>query len=351
MRTLEFLVQEAIEPAHGLATDRHCLNGFQRSGRAPLAVLRVFAMSGERISAGRYHRLGAGARDKGVWRRLSGGRAATFGDGMLGFSLLLPHRSALVSEAPLALAPYQVPNRYVRGLLRALRNLGVDAFYPGRDFVTVNRKSMGMVTFDVDEHGALVFEGVLAIDRPFEIRHAAELSGESDGGIQQEIFSREITTSLTAECGRAQSVVEVAEALAAAYAEQFQLDVRRREFSPLEKQAITAIEGREFGNGWGLGAAARPELDHRGVTSIALGIFEARMAVEQGRFIRDVQFSGDFIASAPAVETLERELRLCPADWGSIAMIADRVFAPQESFILGIGKVRTIADTILKAIG
>jgi lipoate-protein ligase A len=346
---LDFLFQEAVEPLRGLATDRHLLNGFHRAAKSPSAILRAYTIAGERISAGRFHRLGPRALERS-WRRLSGGRAAAFGDGMIGFSLLLPHRAALVAGDPFALAPYQIPNRYVRGLLRGLRAIGVDAFYPGRDFVTVNRKTIGMVTFDVDERGALLFEGMIALDRPFELRHAAELSGESDGGIQQEIFSREITTSLAAELGREVPAREVCEALATGYAEQFKLEVHRRELSALEEQAIRAIETREFGEEWTRGSEPRSGLDHRAVTPIALGTFEARVAIEQGRFLRDVHFAGDFIASASAVEALERDLRLCPADWGSIAMVADRIFAVPESFILGIGKIRTIPDTILRAI-
>ncbi|MGH7804012.1 MAG: hypothetical protein ACREQJ_06660, partial [Candidatus Binatia bacterium] len=311
--------------------------------------LRAYTLREEGISAGRYHRLD-GRFDRRAWRRVSGGRAAGIGPGTLGFSLLLPHRSAFIAEDPLSLAPYQVPNRYVRGVLRALRALGVDAFYPGRDFITVNRRTIGMVTFEVDENGALVFEGILALDQPFELRHAAELSGESDGGIQGEIFARELVTSLAAETGRSRSPREVADAIAMGYAEQFHLEVRRKELSALEAQAIAAIEAREFADGWHR-RASREELPLRAVTPIALGVFEARVALEQGRFLRDVQFSGDFIANGPSVEHLERELRLCPADWGSIAMVADRIFGRPENFILGIGKVRAIPDTIMRALG
>jgi hypothetical protein len=63
-----------------------------------------------------------------------------------------------------------------------------------------------------------------------------------------------------------------------------------------------------------------------------------------------VQFSGDFIANSSAVEVLERELKLCPADWRSIALITDEVFQRPANFILGIGRLRTIPDTIVKAL-
>jgi hypothetical protein len=42
-----------------------------------------------------------------------------WGDGFVGLSLVLPHRSALAAADPLALAPEQVMNRCVRGVLRA----------------------------------------------------------------------------------------------------------------------------------------------------------------------------------------------------------------------------------------
>src|SRR5262249_12987506 len=130
------------------------------------ASLRVSSLAGEVLSIGRYH-LAPGGDPSGrvrLHRRLAGGRVLALGPGFALLSLALPHPSALVADDPLALRPEQTLNRCVRALLGGLRALGVDAFYPGRDRITVDRRSLGAVGLECDASGAAVFEAALAID-------------------------------------------------------------------------------------------------------------------------------------------------------------------------------------------
>src|SRR5439155_21399027 len=98
--------------------------------------LRVVTFACHVLSLDRYHVLPSGGGETRVrmHRRHTGGRAVAFGDGFVGIALTLPHRSALVAAEPLALAPEQVMNRCVRGILTGLKTAGVAPFYPGRDF-------------------------------------------------------------------------------------------------------------------------------------------------------------------------------------------------------------------------
>src|SRR5512140_49453 len=166
--TLAVLAQRDVTPSIGLATDRHLLAALGKPSRARSAVLRVYSFPGEVLAAGRWHLAPPAAADAGeaFVRRLTGGRALALGEGYLGISLLLPHRSALFGDDPLALAPFQIANRYVRGVLRALKTLGLPVFYPGRDLVTVNRRPIAALSFETDEEGRLVFETILAVERP-----------------------------------------------------------------------------------------------------------------------------------------------------------------------------------------
>jgi len=347
---IEFLFQENVEPARSLATDRYLLNAFQKATRPRAAVLRAYTARGDFLSAGRYHRIVPGPSPPSIWRRPSGGRTLPFGDGFLGFSLLLPHRSALVSEDPFHLSPYQVPNRYARGVLTALRGFGIDAFYPGRDFVTVHRKPIAMVTFESDGRGALLFEGILALERDFSILADFLAIADPGGSLAGECLDRAGVTSLASETREPRAARDVAAALLRGFAEQFGVETEARELSPLEVQAIDAIESREFREGWLAERCSGDDLRLVAATPVPLGVFEVRFALEQERFLREVRFYGDFIANSPGVEELERELRLCPADWQSVALVADKVYNRPANYVLGIGKLRTIPDTIVKAL-
>ncbi|MGH7856282.1 MAG: lipoate--protein ligase family protein [Candidatus Binatia bacterium] len=350
MLPIEYHYQEGVDPARGLATDRYFLNSFHKGGRPRAAVLRVYSMRGDWVSAGRYHRIERAKTTPRIWRRLSGGRAMPFGEGFLGFSLLLPHRSALVSDEPFHLSPYQVPNRYARGILTALRGLGIDAFYPGRDFVTVNRKVIAMVTFETDERGALVFEGFIAVERDFGLLARFLAEADPEGHLAGERIDPAAVTSAVAELDEERKPRELAEALRRGFGEQFGVETPARELSPLEEQAIGAIEVREFQEDW-LGIRDPGEgLDLAAATPVALGVFEVRLGLEQERFVREVRLTGDFIANSAGVDALERELKLCPADWRSVALVADQIYNRPENYILGIGKLRTIPDTIVKAL-
>lgn len=347
---IEFLFQDAVSQSRALATDRYFLNSFQKGPRQRAAVLRVYTTCGDLVSAGRFHLIGRPVRSAQVWRRLSGGRALPFGDGFVAFSLLLPHRSALVADDALALSPYQVPNRYARGVLRALKALGIEAFHPGRDFLTVRRRVIGMVTFETDERGACLFEGIVAAERDFGLLPDLLADVDPAGHLRGETMGQHGVTCIRAETGGRVEASRVAEAIRRGFAEQFEVEIQTREIAPLEERAIHAIEAREFGAAWLESRTVRDELDLIAATPVPLGVFEVRLALEQDRFVREVQLSGDFIANSNAVESLERELKLCPADWRHIALITDQVFNRPENFILGIGKLRTIPDTIVRAL-
>lgn len=349
MAVLEFLFQEEVEPTQGLATDRYFLNSFHK-GKANAAVLRTYGSREDFVSAGRFHLISPETSSGRICRRLSGGRAVPSGEGFLGFTLLLPHRSALVSDDPFHLSPYQVPNRCARGLLAALRALGLDAFYPGRDLVTVNRKAIAMVSFETDERGALAFDGIVALDRDFSRLPEWIEEADPNGHLRGEAFSPQLATSLFAETGEHIPLRVVSEELRQGFQDQFRVETEARELSPLEIQAVQAIEAREFGDSWRTSRSPRSELGLSAASPVTLGVFQVYLALEQERFLREVQFSGDFIANSAGIETLERELRLCPADWQSIALMVDQVYGRPENYVLGIGKLRTIPDTILKAL-
>lgn len=353
MQTLDFIVQPRLAPEVSLAADSHFLHAVGRPSRTRSGVLRVYDFAGDVLSLGRYHRApGVPTTDQCVLhRRHSGGRVMPFGDGFVGLALVLPHRSALFSDDPLTLAPTQVMNRYVRGILEACKLANVPAFYPGRDFVTINRRILAWVSFEVDRDGALLFEAIIANRRDFSI--LPELLDHTDqtGVVKAEMLTADSATCLAEELGTQLTTEEVAELLRRGFAEQFNLTVESHRLTPLEQQAIEATAAHEFhGARWLRQRHVRPDLDRHAFTRAQLGLFEADFSLEQDRFIKDIVFAGDFIANSAAIERLEHDLRLCLAEWRAIDAAASEIFAQPENFILGIGPVRTIAETITKAL-
>jgi lipoate-protein ligase A len=353
MHTLDFIVQPGIAPETSLAEDTHFLHVVGRPSRTRLGVLRVYDFTGNVLSLGRYHLVPECPETATVrlHRRQSGGRAIPFGDGFVGMSLVLPHRSALFADDPFALAPYQVMNRYVRGILEGCKLISVPAFYPGRDFITVDRRILGLVSFQVDDTGALLFEAVVANRRDFSLLPHLLDGVDRHGVINAEMLTSADTTCLAHEVGVELTTVEVADMLRRGFEKQFGLTFAEHALTPLERRAVEATATHEFHDDhWLRQRQVRPDLEHHAAERVQLGTFEAHFSLEQNRFIKEIVFAGDFIANSAGIARLEHDLRLCQAEWRAIDAVASEIFARPEHFILGIGRTRAIADTICKGI-
>jgi len=249
---IDLAVGGGLRASESLALDRHFLESAARTGAA---TLRVYTLAGQGISLGRYHALPPGlaeaARESGsvLFRRLTGGKVLPCGEGFIGFSLALPHRSALLFDDALSLAPFQVMNRYVRGVLKGLRAAGIEAFYPGRDLVTVRGRLLGCVSFTTQRAGALLFEGLLGATRDLSRLVPLIDSLDPQGALPSPFFAPEHVTSLSAETrGQGVSLSSVTELLREGFSSQFSLPVVRRELSSEERgrrwQSRAALSGR-----------------------------------------------------------------------------------------------------------
>lgn len=351
LTSLTLVPQRDVAPSIGVATDRYLLGSLGKASRPRPGVLRIYSFPGDVLAAGRWHLAPPAAAEAGeaFVRRVTGGRALALGEGYLGISLLLPHRSALFSEDPLALAPFQIVNRYVRGLLRALKTLGLPVFYPGRDLVTVNRRPIAALSFDTDEDGRLVFETILAVERPLgAVAHLLD-RWDKGGIIKADLLALESGTSLRDEIGESLPFDDLVAIVGDAFAQQYGVALEQAPLSPLEEQAVAALAQRES-RAWTNARVLRSDLPFAGSSGIQTGVFETRFALEQERFIKEIQLAGDFIANSPAVAALEYRLRLCPAEWTAITRVVDSVFGDPSNYLLGVGRLRTVADTIVKGL-
>ena len=339
-RAVEVVIRvlPGLTPAQVRREDRLVL---QRA-RAGWSTLSVSTLTGDVVSLGRFHLVPPTARDDGtLWRRCSGGRVVPCGDGFVVLSLALPHRSALESGDRYALEPEQVLNRCVRGLLDGLASAGVSALYPGRDVVTAGGRPLALVSFDVDEHGAVLFEAVVAVERDFSALPAMLDRVDPAGVVRAALQLPDAVTSVARETGRAPALAELAEWIRQGYASRFG-------FGCVADPGLIPVAGGA--EAWLRSRLPRPALDRHGWSPTMLGTLEAYVAVESG-VLREVMLAGDFIAPPATIAALEEALRSCAAARDDVQAVVDRVFTGPDAFVLGIGPVTTITDTLMRAIG
>jgi hypothetical protein len=329
-----------------LGLQLHLLDKVPGGQAAP--VLLLFQFPGEVISLGRYHLYGGPAARGPItaYRRLTGGRIVNPGSGWIGCSLILPSRTALLGERDAGLRPDQVMNRYVRGATAAMRALGADCFYPGRDAITCGGREIAMCTFEETADAALLFELAIAVDRGLESLPGDMESFDPDGTLSCRLYDRTTCTFLASELGRTVTFEELAGQLEAGYRSLFG-GMRQRDLTAAETAAV-ARRGSKLDTLWTAGRAPDPALSLGGRQSIQLGSMQAYMAAAQDRIER-IEFYGDFIANCAGLNQFEQTLVDKRLDLMTLTAAALQIYGDGRNFILGCGDLSNLVRLILKA--
>jgi lipoate-protein ligase A len=306
------------------------------SVREKRAILHAYTLDGDVLSIGQFHVVPE-APGLPLVRRLAGGRAAPLGAGYLGVMLALPHRSALVADDPAALAPDQVLNRAVRGLLGALETFGVRGHYPGRDVVTARGRTLASLAFEVDDDGGTLVEMTIALRRSF-----AELTGFADradpaGVVPIELLLPDAATSVAEERGDAPDAATFTTAIARALGERLGVVVHD------EPEPLPAVAPDPT---W-LDAGRVRDLPRHATRRAMLGVVQAFVACNDGR-VGDVRLRGDFIAPSATIARIEAALRGAPIEPTALrARVRDAVSA--ADFVLGVPGFDTFAELVHEA--
>ncbi len=335
----------AVDPLDLLGLQLHLLHTVKSGDTAP--VLLIFQLPGEIISLGRYH-LYDGPASRGAisaYRRLTGGRIINQGAGWIGCSLILPSRTAALSERDAKLRPDQVMNRYARGAIAGLRALGIDCFYPGRDAITCAGRELAMCTFEESAGGALLFELFIAAGRSLDSLPLDLERFDPDGSLSCQLYQAQTCTCLTRELGRTFSFEELAAHLETGYRSAFG-GARRRDLTAAEMAAA----GRQVSGlaQWLRGRRPDPSLILVGRLSIQLGAMEARVAAAGDRIER-IELYGDFIANSAGLTQFEQNLAAKRRDLMTLTAAAIQVYGDGSNFILGCGDLNNLVRLILKA--
>jgi lipoate-protein ligase A len=333
MPTLDLLVQALVSPDASRAADVALLARAADTGRG---TLRVWSMPGDVVLLGRFHRAPAGAADVAVHRRMTGGRAMACGDGFVGATLALPHRSALVGDDPFALAPEQVLNRCVRGLLGGLESARIPVVYPGRDLVTSNGRPIASLGLEVDERGATLVEAVLSVGRDQSLLPRLLDRVDVAGDVPSALLLPDDVASVQAALGRAPSVDEVADWLRRGFSAR--LGVTCTDAPSIRTESAPPVPPRDVRAN-----------DRHARTATMLGVLEAWVALADDGTIARIALCGDLLAPSWAIARLEAALVGCALDVERVAAVVDTAMTAPGAFLLGVQPLRVVADTIVQA--
>lgn len=338
MPTARVFFSERVEPGCDLATASYLLSRIAEGVPAGLPVCIISRLTGQAVSLGRFQNPASALnveecerRGIQIYRRLTGGRACWFGEGVLSLSLILPHPSALLTTE--TIQPAKVINRYVRGVLRGLTSLGLNALYYGGDFLAVNGKDAGGLGLEAVETGAVLFHALIGLARdcalPEGLSNYPPFHPPRGKAHEPTCLRRELGREITAE--------EVVEAILKGYQQKFQVDWERASF---EQVTHTVPAPRESGR----------TLTGSGLYPIAWGYLEACVSLGNGNRLTEAKIMGDFMANSPAIVQLEQTLLGCPSTQEAITARVETIFADPKNFILGPKSPATISDALLSAI-
>jgi hypothetical protein len=299
------------------------------------AWLHVYDLPEDAVSLGRFLPAPPPA-EVPCLARFSGGRVAPLGPGFVGVALALPHRSALVGAVPLALAPEQVLNRCVRGIMAGCRAMGTELFYPGRDLLTVAGRACAVVSFTVEPDGSTLFEAVLALERDFSVLPMLLDRADPAGLVRADMWQAGQVAALAAAFGRMPSIAEVGDRIAVGYAETF------------DRTAVLAAPPALAVAGVPACSPVAPSLHRRLSVTTMLGALELHAAVDATERYAGVRITGDLIADPAGIAQLEAALVGCPAVPAAVQAAVTSVYGDPTHFILGIGALDTLTDALLR---
>ncbi len=312
------------------------------------AALLLYQFQEKVVSIGRYHPYRGPALRGGIaaYRRLTGGRIINPGPRWLGCSLILPSRTGLLGERDAHLRPDQVMNRYSRGAMAAIRTLGADCFYPGRDAITCNRREVAMCTFEESASGALLFEIFIALEEGLESLPMDLERFDPEGALTGPMYTNATVTTLSEELRRRVSFEQAAQRLEADYGSFFG-GAHRRDLTAAETAAasgqVSALGAQWLHHRW-----PDPSLNQTARASIQLGMMEARLAVD-GDKVGQVALYGDLVANSSGLTKFEQNLAGQRLDLMTVSAIALQIYEDGSNFLLGCGDLTNLARLILKA--
>jgi hypothetical protein len=278
MPSIGWYAEADVEVGRAIAMGRAAQTG---TTEAMPIVIYAASMRGDARLLGAYQRVEdalAGSHGN-VQRRTTGGPLVVGGDGTLYLALGLRRADSLM-ECPRD----RVLNRNVRPILAALRALGADAHYFGRDFVSVDRRPAGFLGWAREREGAVLVEVVLGTERSFAPR-------DDELGVRPETRMLGKEPIALANAMEVPSATDLATALARACSTLRPFAIE--EHAPIPKPRLVTDP---------------PAVRWSSPREIPIGILRAGVAIGASGRITDAALAGDFFQDADAPARLHDAL-------------------------------------------
>lgn len=309
------------------------------------AWARVWRRAEPGLLLGRFHRAPLAATNSekgrdGLSRRLSGGRVVPVGPGVVCMTMVAP----LVNwfdPASSALRPEQVLNRALRPVLAMLRDDGVDAFYPGRDLITVGGRAIAHASFTVMRDGVAVVDVQVAESTAWtnlpgllDQFDPQGVAGVDRGGFAQ---ASSLVEAATAARVDAEWVARLARFGATTFG--CETDVSQAD-DPQESdvdQGVTSAS-RRAAHEFLVEPGPLPEGQRTAAAVSMLGMVECTGRMHGDR-LRDLRITGDLLAPFHTLDDIAAACEGQPFRAANIRKALARVMASPRNFVLGVAKL------------
>lgn len=342
--TWRLITEDAVTASYGLAADEI----LALRGRAQ-PTLRLYTYRSHAALVGRFQNVEneidvgfCGAHEIAINRRPTGGGAILMGEGQLGVALAVPSDRGYAR-------PRDLLSKFSRGLAEALRRLGVEGGFAGRNDVEVEgRKVAGLGLYRASGalspsgargdplRGALLFHASVLVDLDvaFMLR-VLRTPFEKIASKGIETVAARVTT-LGRELGRAVSIEEVRREVARGYSHAFGVELSSGDFSGEERSEIGALEASKYRTPeWIFERGEVPDGAGSARVRTPSGLIDVAVRVA-GATLKAVSIGGDFFVSERAVSELESSLRWLPSHLDSVRAALAPVYSRWEDELSGV---------------
>jgi len=344
------ITDDGVSASFGLAADETLCRRVGRGESPP--TLRLYTYRSHCVLVGRFQTAENEVdldccRDHGipVGRRPTGGGAILMGEDQLGIALTLSGQGRDAYGRARELMA-----RFADGLVRGLKGFGMGAAFRRKNDVEVGGRKVAGLGIYRHASGGLLFHASLLLDLDVPLMLCVLktcFEKISDKGIQA--MEARICT-VRGETGRNWELDEVRAGMAAAYGEEFGVDLLPVSFTPEERREIELLERSKYlARDW-IFQAGKVQ-DSSGMIRVKTpgGLLEIRARLA-GRTLKAIRLAGDFFASESAVADLESSLRWHPIESGALARTLERVYLERKGE-LGTIPLESLTEAVLSAVG